>query len=100
LIQKITAISACPNPSNEYLDILEDCLKTFLPRFGFDILSFDELVLAFELNAVGFSGHCETDKVKFYGKNLSVEYISDVLNNYKRHRWQLDRQIENFIDGY
>jgi hypothetical protein len=100
LIREICAIIGIPMPGAEYLEILEKRLGSFIPRFGYDELTFTELVLAFELNSTGFTGEIEIEPVKFSSKTLGIEYISKVLENYLRLRKLVDRKLQNHLDGY
>jgi hypothetical protein len=100
MIQNVCAISGCPMPSGEYLDTFESCLSSFISKFGFDELSYSEVVLAFELNVVAAENDSDYPSVRFIGKNLSVDFFAKTLNVYVAQRQVLDRKLQNIIDGY
>lgn len=100
LIRQISVIIGQPLPTPEYLDLLEKRLASFITKFGYDELTFSELILAFELNAVGYTGEIEIDVVRSSTKNIGIEYVSKVLENYMQLRKTLDRKIQNQLDGY
>ncbi|UCJ07818.1 hypothetical protein KTO58_01180 [Chitinophaga pendula] len=57
----------------------------------YGILTLDEIVLAFRLNASGEYG----DIISHYGQNLTIEHIGRVLVQYKQRRAKLAVKIQN-----
>lgn len=100
LIVRICAMVGCNIPPDDYLDVLEEMLLDFLSSFELDVLSYQEMILAFKINAIGYSGELEIDQIKFTGRNLGVEYIANVLKNYMKQRNLLEGKMRNCIDGY
>jgi hypothetical protein len=104
LLIKISCISGISLPKGEIMaNYLIGQLDSFLIEFNYGGLTEDEILLAFKFNCGNYlrnSGGDYLDLIPLFGECISVDYISKVLYNYSQIRWQLERKLENFIDGY
>lgn len=96
------AIVGCPLPQTEsFATAISNQLVIFINEFGYGELTLSEIMLAIFINSAGYNrADGQFMKVKFFGNNISVDFISDVLSNYIQIRNTLDRKFQNEIDGY
>lgn len=104
IILKTAAITGCPFPQTEFFaEVLTTTLTEYLTEFGFGELTLEEIILAVKLNAKGglrFPSGMEVEKVNFSGACFNIDFLSKILSNYMALRNNLDRKLENYIDGY
>jgi hypothetical protein len=104
LLVKIACITGAELPVSESMSkYLVGELDAFLIEFNYAELTEEEILLAFRFNCGNYlrnAGGDYVDNIPLFGKYLSVDYISKVLYNYSVVRFQLDRKLQNFIDGY
>jgi len=104
IILNAAAISGCPTPVTDFFaDVLTNQINEYINEFGFNELTIKEIVLAFQLNTKGGLRHpsgLEIEKVNFSGTCFNIDFLSGVLTNYLALRNNLDRKLENFLDGY
>ena len=98
------AISGCSLPQTEFFaGFIAEELLVFINEFGYSEYTFDEIILALRFNSMGglkrSSGE-DIEQVDFLGSCFNVNYISRVLSNYALVRNQLDRKLQNQLDGY
>lgn len=98
------AIGGCAVPNTEFFaEIIADELKLFIINFGYSELTYEEILLALRFNAKGGLRHpsgLEIESVPFFGVCFNIDYFSKIIFNYMQMRNQLDRKIQNKIDGY
>jgi hypothetical protein len=98
------AISGCALPETEFFaTYISEELEIFISDFGFEELTLSELLLALRLNSkneMKYTSGDEITNVQFSGKCFNVDFFSKVLRNYMILRNNLDRKIQNHIDGY
>ncbi len=103
-IFKVSAISGFALATTpEFADVLNEEFRILLSEYGFDNLTFDEIVTAFRMNARGGYRHQSgemIEKVKSYSQFFSIDFAADVLNKYMTHRNVLDSLIKNELEGY
>lgn len=98
------AISGCALPQTEFFaEFIAEEVVVFINEFGYSEYTFDEIILSMRLNSMGglkrSSGE-EIQQIDFFGSCFNVNYISKVLANYALVRNQLDRKLQNQLDGY
>jgi hypothetical protein len=78
-------------------------ISIFIDEFGYSEFTLEEFLLALRINSNGPiknpSGN-DLEQVVFSGICINVFFISKILRNYKVLRDNLDRRIQNIIDGY
>jgi hypothetical protein len=104
IMLRVAAICGCALPNTEFFAkfIAEEITK-FILDFGYSDLTLEEILLAFRFNARGglkYPNGATIDPVFFTGCCVNVDYIAKVLANYMALRTQLDRKLQNKIDGY
>lgn len=101
---RAAAIGGCAIPNTDFFaQIIGEELLDFIVNFGFGELTYEEIILAFKLNATGavrFPSGDYMDRVTFSGTCFNIDYLSKILSNYMLLRNSLDRKIQNKIDGY
>lgn len=102
-IFKISAISGFSLPaSDKFADVLNQEFLLLLLDYGFDKLTFEEIITAFRFNARGgyrLSSGDFVQQVTPYSTYFSINYAAKVLENYISFRNRLDYKIINFIQG-
>ncbi len=98
------AISGCTLPMTEtFATFIAEEISSFILDFGYEELTQEEFLLALRINAFGKiknpAGE-DFDQVQFSGNNISVVYLGKILKNYMVLRNNLDRKIQNQLDGY
>ena len=103
IMLKGAAISGCPLPNTEFFaDVISDEIKAFILDFGYEELTYAEIILAMRLNSKGglkYPSGLELETVVFFGNCFNVDYFAKVISNYMTIRNILDRKLQNFIDG-
>lgn len=96
-IFKIAAIVGFSLPtSDKFADVLNEELLILLNEFGYSQITFDELILAFRINAQGnykTNGGDIISTVNPYSTFFSINYAASILNNYMRIRKSLEYKI-------
>jgi hypothetical protein len=96
-IFKIAAIVGFSLPtSDKFADVLNEELLILLSEFGYSTITFDELILAFRVNAQGgyrTYGGDTISTVNPYSTFFSINYAAAVLNNYMRIRKSIEYKI-------
>ncbi|HRP30498.1 MAG TPA: hypothetical protein PKV73_01335 [Agriterribacter sp.] len=104
MILNCSAIVGCGLPQTDYFaDILTDAVKTYLVDYGYEILTNTEVMLAMNLNekrGIRLVSGLELESVAFSGNHFNVSYLAKVIQNYLVIRGQLDRKLQNHIDGF
>lgn len=104
IMLKGAAISGCALPNTEFFaDVISDEIQAFILEFGYEELSYDEIILALRMNSKGgyrYLNGAELEPISFFGHCFNVDYFSKVLSNYMNVRNLLDRKLQNLIDGY
>lgn len=99
------AICGCSLPQTEvFATYLAEEISKFILEFGYEELTLSEILLSLSINATGSkiknpAGE-DLDPVPFTGNTINVFYLGKILRNYKILRDNLDRKIENQLDGY
>ena len=100
----LSAICGAKLPQSTFFaDILAKEFFIFLRDFGYQEYTFEEIMLAFRLNARGrnkFPSGLEVEPIEFKGAHFNIDYAAKVLDNYSQFRNLTDRKFQNFIDGY
>jgi len=103
IMLKGAAISGCPLPNTEFFaDVISDEVKAFILEFGYEELTYSEIILAMRANSKGglkYPTGIELDQVTFFGNCFNIDYFAKVISNYMAMRNILDRKLQNFIDG-
>ena len=98
------AIGGCAVPNTEFFaEIIGEELQDFITRFGYAEYTYEEILLALRLNAKAgykFQSGALMETIAFYGNCFNVDYFSKIIANYQIIRTQLDRKVQNQIDGY
>jgi len=98
------AIGGCAIPNTEFFaEIIGDELQGFILNFGYAEFTYEEILLAMRLNAKGgykYQSGAELESIAFYGTCFNIDYFSKIMGNYSAIRTQLDRKLQNQIDGY
>lgn len=94
----------CALPQTEmFAKFVAEELSVFIDDFGYCEFTLEEFLLAIRINANGPiknpSGN-DLEQVVFSGICINVFFISKILRNYKILRDNLDKRIQNIIDGY
>ena len=104
VLVSISVISGHGLPEDTFFaDRLTREIILHLNNFGFSDLTLSEIVLSFNLNCkcgIKYPSGSEVIVTEIFGKNISVDYVSRVLNAYRTLRIMLDNQLKNIIDGY
>lgn len=103
IMLKGAAISGCPLPNTEFFaDVISEEIKAFILEFGYEELTYAEIILALRINSKGglrYPSGIELEQVTFFGNCFNVDYFAKVLSNYMAIRNIMDRKFQNFIDG-
>lgn len=104
IIFRATAIAGCMLPQTDmFATFISDEISKHILGFGFSEYTLDEILLALQFNATGNiknpSGE-DLEQVDFFGACVNVIYLGKILRNYKVLRDNLDRKIQNQLDGY
>ncbi len=104
IIFRCAAVAGCEMPYTElFASVLSEQIISFILKFGYELLTVDEVLLAMEINlsprSFWYTG-VEIEEVTFIGKCVNLVFISKVLANYLLLRTLLDRKIQNHIDGH
>lgn len=103
IMLKGAAISGCALPNTEFFaDVISEEIKSFILEFGYEELTYHEIILAMRANSKGglkYPSGIELDQVVFFGNCFNVDYFAKVISNYMAMRNILDRKFQNFIDG-
>jgi hypothetical protein len=98
------AISGCAIPATEFFaEIISEELSSFILNFGYEELTYAEILLALRINSKGgykYPSGIEIEPVVFFGNCFNIDYFSKVMSNYMAIRNLLDRKLQNFIDGH
>ena len=98
------AIGGCAVPNTEFFaEIIGEELTYFIINSGYGELTYEEILLALRLNAKGGLKHSsgmDIEPIHFFGVCFNIDYFSKIMANYMSFRNQLDRKIQNKIDGY
>jgi hypothetical protein len=100
----LSAICGARLPQSTFFaDTLAREFLIFLTDFGYSEYSFEEILLAFRINAKGankYPSGIEVEPIEYKGAHFNIEYAAKVLDNYSKFRNLLDRKFQNHIDGY
>lgn len=98
------AIFGCAIPTTEYFaDIIGKELILFIYESEIESLTFDEMLLAMRFNTKSNFNPpkgLDIELVSFTGAYFNISFFSKIIFNYLQVRNQLDRKIQNQIDGY
>lgn len=104
LILKSAAITGCPLPETElFADTVTSEIIIFMNEFGYETFTCDEILLALRLNSKGglkWPSGMEIDRISFSGNCFNIDFLAKILSNYASLRNNLERKIQNSIDGY
>lgn len=104
VLVSVSVISGHGLPEDTFFaDRLTKEMILHLNNFGFGDLTLSEIVLAFNLNCkcgLKYPSGSDVIVTDIFGKYISVDYVSRVLNTYRTLRTMLDNQLKNIIDGY
>lgn len=104
IIVRISAITGIKLPeTNSFKEVLIKEMLSFLLNFGYENLTMEEIIFAFNLNAKGglrYPSGTDIEPVALFGEHLSVDYVSKVLANYMAIRNLLDMKFINEISGF
>ncbi len=94
ILLKGAAIGGCAVPNTEFFaEIIGDELDYFILNFGYEELTYEEILLALRLNTkIKFKipQGVEIEQIQFYGVCFNIDYFSK----------EFDRKLQNQIDGY
>lgn len=94
----------CDLPFTEmFSNVLSEQILLLINNCGFENYTLSEVLLSLQINLMHPLPSylaVELNEVVFSGRCVNVNFISKTLNNYKAIRYQLDRKLQNFIDGY
>lgn len=94
---KGSAMYGCALPSTTFFaDVISEEISTFLDDFEFNSYTEQEVLLALRLN---YSGKFE-ETIQFSGNTMNTCFLSKILSQYAALRNQLDRKIENHLEGF
>lgn len=100
----LSAICGAKLPQSTFFaDTLANEFLIFLMDFGYAEYSFEEILLAFRINARGsnkYPSGLEVEPIEYKGAHFNIDYAAKVLDNYSKFRNLVDRKFQNFIDGY
>lgn len=104
IMLRAAALCGSKLPATEFFaDIISDELDIFLLKYVKGQLSFQEILLALRFNSRGGFRNIEgleIDNVPFSGNSFNIEYFAKIIACYMGLRNQMDRKLQNFIDGY
>jgi hypothetical protein len=104
IILRCSADVGCDLPFTDmFANVLSEQIILFIDNCGYLNYTLKEILLCLQINLMHPLPSylaVEVDEVKFSGRCVNVSFMSKTLNNYKLIRNQLDRKLQNFIDGY
>jgi len=104
IILRCSADVGCDLPFTDmFANVLSEQIILFIDNCGYLNYTLKEILLSLQINLMHPLPSylaVEVDEVKFSGRCVNVSFMSKTLNNYKAIRNQLDRKLQNFIDGY
>lgn len=90
-------------PSEIVMNIVVSEMCSFFKKSIFSHLSYEEYYLALQINATAglkIPAEIDGEQIKASGATVNVKFLADVMNFYIQFRNQLDRKLQNFLDGY
>jgi len=104
IMLKAAAIAGCSLPNTDFFaNVIAEELTHFILNLNKGELTYEEILLSLRLNSTGgyrFPSGLEMEQITFFGNCFNIDYFSKVAANYMLVRNQLDRKLQNFIDGY
>lgn len=85
-----------------FAEVISDEIEFFIKSFGYEDFTLSEIILAMYLNCA-FSFRdllAEGNMIEFTGSCFNVAFLSKILSLYRTLRAQMERKIQNQIDGY
>lgn len=90
IIFKVSVICGCQLPTHDaHINALEAEFLNFLEENGYGVMTVEEVLLAFRLNAA----FKLNDRVEIYGAVFNIDYAGKVLKQYLNERWRLDSKL-------
>jgi hypothetical protein len=104
IILRCSAEVGCDLPFTEtFSNILSEQIILFIKNCEYENYTLREILLSSQINMMyPLPSYLAVEifEVTFSGRCINVSFISKILNNYKTIRNQLDRKLQNSIDGY
>lgn len=104
IIVRGAAMMGCDLPATEFFArLIADEVEQLIIQFGYSKYTLEEILLSMRLNINGglrWPSGIEIEHIPFSGRTFNAAFLSKTLMNYKTLRTQLDRKLENFVDGY
>lgn len=90
IIFKVSVICGCQLPTHDaHINALEAEFLNFIEENGYGVMTVEEVLLAFRLNAA----FKLNDRVEIYGAVFNIDYAGKVLKQYLMERWRLDSKL-------
>lgn len=102
-LNRVSVITGYSLPNEKKLEYLVSELSTFLIKSKMQVLTKEEMLLAFRIPLQGTIRFSNGDYVQFPQMNgdfISVDYISKVFSNYWILRMNFDQMLINSEMGY
>lgn len=104
IILNCSAITGCELPFTElFADTISTSIVSFIEKFEYSDLNVSEVILAMEFNLkhqLRMPSGIELQEVIFVGRCPNISYLSKIMYNYMVIRNNIDRRLQNLIDGY
>lgn len=104
LILNCAGITGSGLPQTDFFaDIITEQVQTYLMDYGYEILTYAEVMFAMNANEkrnLRLPSGLELEYVTFTGNHFNVAFLAKILNNYLILRTNLDRRLQNLIDGF
>lgn len=104
MILNCSAIVGCGLPQTDFFaDILTKQVSVHLVEYGYEALTYEEVMFAMNINEkrnVRLPSGLDLDYIDFKGNHFNVSFLSKIIQNYTMLRNNLDRRLQNHIDGF
>lgn len=101
---RCSALFGCPLPQTDiFAEFISSEMIYFINNFGYEELTLAEIILAIRLNVTGkmkLPSAVTNEPIVFQGSFFNVDFMSKILSHYMAVRNNLDRTLQNHLDGY
>jgi hypothetical protein len=102
IVVRVCSIYGVELPRTELIaDVIAKEFMSLLLDFGYEDLTVDEIILAFQFNTVGvrYPSGFDIDSIPFTGVTFNISFAAKVLGNYMQVRKIMDGMFRNYLEG-
>jgi hypothetical protein len=102
VVVRVCSIYGIELPRTDMLaDVIAKEFLSLILDFGYEDLTIDEIILAFQLNTVGvkFPSGFDLEIIPFTGVTFNISFAAKILGNYMQVRKIMDGTFRNYLEG-